>query len=61
MIKNLLCLLFLVLAIFATYIFTPRPYMAHHHANFAVYIDGSRFDFSPEAYMEEITRCNITE
>ncbi len=59
--KYLFCILFIIISICATYIFTPRPFIVHHHANFAVYIDGKLFDFSPVTYMEEVSRCNITE
>jgi hypothetical protein len=56
--------LILLLAIFVTgtltYILTPRPYRAHHHANMAVYIDGKMMDFSSSVYMEETSRCDIT-
>lgn len=60
MIKILLALLTLALTSGITYIATPRPYIAHHHANFAVYIDGVQRDFSGTGYMEEVSRCNIT-
>ncbi len=59
--KYLLCTLLVIISILATYIFTPRPFVAHHHANFAVYIDGKQWDFSPASYMEEVSRCNIVE
>lgn len=51
----------LILSVIATYILVPRPYMVHHHANFAVYIDGKQKDFSNDVYMEEVSRCNVTE
>ena len=44
-----------------TYIAVPRPYMVHYHANFAVYMDGKQWDFSGPSYMEEVSRCNITD
>jgi hypothetical protein len=44
-----------------TYILLPRPFVVHHHANFAVYIDGKQKDFTNDVYMEEVSRCNITE
>jgi hypothetical protein len=62
MIKNLLLSLLLIAATASTvYIMVPRPYMAHHHANFALYMDGKQWDFSGPSYMEEVSRCNITE
>lgn len=33
----------------------------HYHANFAVAIDGVKYDFSPDKYMEEIAGCYKTE
>jgi hypothetical protein len=59
--KLILTLLILALTAFITYVATPRPYIAHHHANFAVYIDGLQRDYSGTGYMEEVSRCNITE
>lgn len=44
-----------------TYILVPRPYQVHYHANMAVFIDGKEWDFSQEKYMEEVSRCNVTE
>lgn len=35
--------------------------MVHYHANFAAYIDGKKWDFSSSTYMEEVSRCNVTE
>ena len=32
----------------------------HFHANFAVFVWGSRIDFSPDKYMEDIAGCSIT-
>lgn len=53
--------LLLLLGICGTYILTPRPFMVHYHANFAVYIEGKKWDFSPSNYMEEVSRCNVIE
>ncbi len=61
MLKSIFCIIILIISIILTYIFTPRPYIAHHHANFAVYIDSKKWDFSSSNYMEEVSRCNITE
>lgn len=33
----------------------------HYHANFAVAIDGVKYDFSPDRYMEEIAGCYKTD
>ena len=59
--KHILWLIILMIAIGLTYILVPRPYQVHHHANFAVYIDGQMRDFGSDAYMEEVSRCNISE
>jgi len=32
----------------------------HFHANFAVYVDGERVDFSGDQYMEDVAGCSIT-
>ena len=61
MLKTILCLLSISIIVCATYIFTPRPFVVHYHANFAAYIDGKKWDFSPSTYMEEVSRCNVTE
>ncbi len=53
-------LLILFLVFLGTYIAIPRPYQVHHHANMAAYIDGKKWDFSKDIYMEEVERCNIT-
>jgi hypothetical protein len=58
--KYIFFTLALILTGLLTYIFTPRPYQVHHHANFAVYKDGQMVDFSNSVYMEETSRCNIT-
>jgi len=57
--KHILWALFALLAIGLTYIFTPRPYQVHYHANFAVYIDGEQVDYSDSTYMEETSWCNV--
>lgn len=52
----LLWLMFLVGYIYAGSMFIPP----HFHANFALYINGERFDFSPDAYMEDVAWCSLT-
>lgn len=59
--KHIPYILLVVLSIIITYLVTPRPYIEHHHANFAVYVDGKKWDFSWYQYMEEVSRCNISE
>jgi hypothetical protein len=44
--KHILYILLVILSIVITYLVTPRPYIEHHHANFAVYVDGKKWDFS---------------
>lgn len=58
---SIITIILVILATGITYIFVPRPYQVHHHANFAVYIDWLRVDFSTDNYMEETSRCNVTE
>jgi len=48
--------LFLGWYIYAGSLFIPP----HFHANFALYIDGVRFDFSWDAYMEDVAGCSLT-
>jgi hypothetical protein len=59
--KIIILILTIIVTASITYIAAPRPYMAHHHANFAVYMDGKQRDFSGPSYMEEVSRCNVTE
>jgi hypothetical protein len=35
----------------------PPERVVHHHANVAVFLDGERFDFSAERYMEDVAAC----
>lgn len=35
----------------------PATEVTHHHANVAVYLEGERFDFSPDRYMEDVAAC----
>ncbi len=59
-IKIFSILILIALTAWVTYIFLPRPYQVHYHANFAVFIDGKVWDFGRDIYMEETSRCNIT-
>ncbi len=58
--KHIIWFILLLLAIATTYIFVPRPYQVHWHANFALYMSGELVDFSGNEYMEETSRCNVT-
>lgn len=60
--KFLFRILVLALAIFLGFfagyvIYTEK---VHYHANFTVAIDGVKYDFSPDKYMEEIAGCYKT-
>jgi hypothetical protein len=37
--------------------FVPPPAAVHHHANFAVFIDGERLDLSAGRYMQDVESC----
>ena len=59
--KYLISLFLIIISIVITYLIVPRPFIVHHHANFATYIDGKKWDFSSYVYMEEVSRCNVTQ
>lgn len=51
----------LAVLFFAGYIYAGSMYIPpHFHANFALYIDDERFDFSDDAYMEDVAGCSLT-
>lgn len=62
--KTLIYISFLILAIIlfiAWYIFSWVKYIApHYHANFALYIDWKKVDFSDEKYMEPVASCRTS-
>jgi hypothetical protein len=37
-----------------------NPPVTHYHANFAVYIDGKKFEFEDPSYYEEVSSCSTT-
>lgn len=37
--------------------FLPPEPVVHHHANWAVFVDGARLDLSADRYMEDVVRC----
>ena len=39
----------------------PPPEATHFHANWAIFIDGERFDLSDQRYMEEVSSCYTVE
>jgi len=53
----ILWILFLAGYIYAGSMFIPP----HFHANFALYVDGARFDFSDDVYMEDVAGCGLTD
>lgn len=51
--------LFGVLALGAArFAFTPWPDPVHYHANWAVFVDGTRLDLTGDRYMEDVTACS---
>ena len=61
--KKFLLILWLLLFVWGV-IFLTRDYTlfqasTHYHANFWVFIDGTRVDFSDDAYMEDIAACKV--
>lgn len=45
----------------ARFAFSGPPPATHHHANFAVYLNGERLDLSGDQYMEEVAACYAAE
>jgi hypothetical protein len=41
----------------ARFAFVEPPPAVHHHANFAVFVDGQRLDLSGDRYMEDVSAC----
>lgn len=62
--KIILLLLLLILAtgvFLVWYIYSASEHVPpHFHANFAMYIDGEKIDFSGDQYMEDVAGCSIT-
>lgn len=59
--KRILLFIVFIFSIFLTAWLTPQAYRVHYHANMAVFIDGKKWDFSEEKYMEETSRCNVVK
>lgn len=38
----------------------PPPPVTHHHANWAVFVDGRRLDLTAERYMEDVASCRTS-
>jgi hypothetical protein len=41
--------------------FAPLNPSTHHHANWAVFVDGERLDLSGDRYMEEVSACSASD
>lgn len=41
----------------ARFAFVPLPEAVHHHANFAVFVDGERLELSDDRFMEDVSAC----
>jgi len=41
--------------------FAPLAPAVHHHANWAIVVDGQRMDLSDDIYMEEISACTASD
>lgn len=39
------------------YVTVPPPPMTHHHANWAVFVDGQRLDLTADRFMEDVGAC----
>jgi len=56
----IMLLLFLVAWYLIWYVYSGLKFIPpHFHANFAMYIEGERVDFSDDKYMEDIAACGI--
>jgi hypothetical protein len=45
----------------ARFALAPLSHATHHHANWAVMIDGERLDLSGDPYMEEVAACRASD
>jgi len=61
-ILSILLLPIIALAIYlAWYIHSASEHIApHFHANFAMYVNGEKIDFSGDKYMEDVAGCSVT-
>lgn len=51
----------IILWFFWGYVYSGLQFIPpHFHANFAVYIDGTRVDFSADRFMEDVAGCSLT-
>lgn len=55
----ILGLLLGALVILAIRFLTYQPVQTHYHANFAVYLNGQRFEFKGPQYYEEVAACAV--
>ncbi|MEJ2539902.1 MAG: hypothetical protein P8188_08035 [Gemmatimonadota bacterium] len=45
----------------ARFAFAPLNPSTHHHANWAIFVDGERLDLSGDRYMEEVSACSASD
>jgi hypothetical protein len=45
----------------ARFLLVPAHHAPHYHANFAIFVDGTRLDLSGDRYMEEVSACTTGE
>lgn len=56
-----LWVLLLGIGFFIWYIYSGLKFIPpHFHANFAMYVDGERIDFSKDKYQEDVAGCSLT-
>ncbi len=63
--KKILCslgvLLFVGISFLVWYVYSGLQFISpHFHANFAMYVDGKRIDFSGDRFMEDVAGCSLT-
>lgn len=42
------------------YVTVPPPMVTHHHANWAVFVDGERLDLTADRFMEDVAACRTS-
>lgn len=42
------------------FVTVPPPHVTHHHANWAVFVDGHRLDLTAERFMEDVASCRTS-
>lgn len=60
-ILSIVSILLLAVTFISWYIYASLEHIPpHFHANFAIYINDERIDFSDDTYMEDVAGCSIT-